>query len=121
MATIIPVNHRHPQRHFAKGIFAVLATVATLGLAAHAHHCDARSAAAPVHLAGFSQTPFGGSGFPADGDDDEAQLQLQQMQQMQQAEQEAEQQQELATQEAQQAEQQGLLTEQQATLSVPGS
>ncbi|MBW0012763.1 hypothetical protein [Mycobacterium sp.] len=57
----------------------------------------------------------------ADGDD-EAQLQQQlAQQQVQQAEQQAEEQEQLDLQQAQQAEQQGLLTEQQATLSVPGS
>lgn len=62
-------------------------------------------------------------GFAADTDDDEARLQqqLQAQQQMQQAEQQAEQQEQLDLQAAQQAEQQGQLTEQQATLSVPGS
>ena len=65
----------------------------------------------------------GGVGFVADGDDDEAQLQqqLQTQQEIQQSEQQAEEQEQLDLQEAQQAEQQGLLTEQQATLSVPGS
>lgn len=62
-------------------------------------------------------------GFATDGDDDEAQLQqqLQTQQEIQQAEQQVEEQAQLDLQEAQQAEQQGQLTEQQATLSVPGS
>jgi hypothetical protein len=75
------------------------------------HAAEAKSVGAPVL-----------SGIALDSDDDEAQLQQQlALQQMQQAEQQAEQQQQLDLQEAQQAEQQGQLTEQQATLSVPGS
>jgi hypothetical protein len=76
-------------------------------------------ASAPVGTKYPQTSPslVGGSGFAADGSDDQAQQQAQQ--QMQQAEQQAEEQQELANQEAQQAEQQGLQTEQQANLSTP--
>lgn len=87
---------------------------------------------AVVHTVQLGETKGGGAPassrlthrvtFAADGDDDQAQLQQQlAMQQMQQAEQQAEQQQQLDLQQAQQAEQQAQLTEQQATLSVPGS
>ncbi|WP_142280691.1 hypothetical protein [Mycobacterium saskatchewanense] len=110
---------RSPERRLTRTLFvAASVTLAVLAVGNHAPAGDTGSAAAPVRLADFARTPFGGGGFAANGDDDEARL-LQQQQALQQM-QEAEQQEELANQEARQAEQQGLLTEQQATLSVPG-
>jgi hypothetical protein len=108
-------------------IFAGVATVAMLVLSQAAQPDGAKNVGASglVRLADrATDLPnlVGTGGFAADGDDDEAQLQQQlAQQQMQQAEQQAEEQEQLDNQEAQQAEQQGLLTEQQANLSVPGS
>jgi hypothetical protein len=91
-------GHRRREIRLIQAFFAGIAAVAMLLL----FHNDGR--------------------FVADGDD-EAQLQqqLQTQQEIQQSEQQAEEQEQLDLQQAQQAEQQGLLTEQQATLSVPGS
>ncbi len=108
-------------------IFAGAASVAMLVLCHNAQPDAPKSvgAAGSVRLADRATdlpNVVVAGGFAADGDDDEVQLQQQlAQQQMQQAEQQAEEQQQLDLQEAQQAEQQGLLTEQQATLSVPGA
>jgi hypothetical protein len=98
-------------------IFAGVATAAMLVLFHNAQPDDAKS----VGVSGSARLVDRVT-FAADGDDDEAQLQQQlAQQQIQQSEQQAEEQQQLDNQEAQQAEQQGELTQQQATLSVPGS
>jgi hypothetical protein len=108
-------------------IFAGVAAAAMLVLFHNALPGDAKTvgAAGSVRLidrATDLPNRVGAGGWATDGDDDEAQLQQQLAQQeVQQAEQQAEEQEQLDLQEAQQAEQQGQLTEQESTLSVPGS
>jgi hypothetical protein len=108
-------------------IFAGVAAAAMLVLFHNALPADAKTvgAAGSVRLidrATDLPNRVGAGGWATDGDDDEAQLQQQLAgQEVQQAEQQAEEQEQLDLQEAQQAEQQGQLTEQESTLSVPGS
>jgi len=124
---ISSADARNRQILVTQAIFAGAATVAMLVLFHNAQPDYAKNvgAAGSVRLADHATdlpNLVGAGGFAADGDDDEAQLQQQlAQQQMQQAEQQAEEQEQLDLQEAQQAEQQGLLTEQEANLSVPGS
>ncbi|OBF12645.1 hypothetical protein A5730_03605 [Mycobacterium sp. ACS4054] len=93
--------------------FAGAATVAALALFGAGHE-----SVRPADVAVSPQTPpnlFGGNGFAADDDDDQAQLQQQlNQQQLQQSMQQAEQQNEQAQQQFEQSMQQAQLTEQQA-------
>jgi hypothetical protein len=104
-------------------IFAGAATAAMLVLFHTAQADEAKNVGAEGSVRLMDRaTDLPAGGWATDGDDDEAQLQQQLAQQeVQQAEQQAEEQEQLDLQEAQQAEQQGQLTEQESTLSVPGS